>query len=103
MTTQIELTYNPYKVKTELKVNGKKETNETIKNIVHNKRLQTWIDKLLINLFKLLNVRDIDLAFIGTALDSEDVKDAVMQFNKVNAPNHIKITCRATCKFKFNK
>lgn len=92
MAMQIRLSYNPYKVKTKLIINGKEEQDEIIKNIVENKRLQTYIDKLLVSIFSLINEKDIEMVFVGTALDYEDVKDACLQFNKNNAPCCIKLS-----------
>ncbi len=87
--TQVELTYNPYTVKATLLIDGENVTNG-IYDSCKNKRLQHWIDKFLCEIFQFKNVKNIDFTFTGTALDAEDVKDAVYGFNQSNSRSEIK-------------
>jgi hypothetical protein len=78
----IELTYNPYLVKTAIKVKGKSlKINDDLMRHCQNKRLQSWTDSLLIKITERYRVREIKLTVNCTDLDSEDVEDAVKRFN----------------------
>ncbi|MBA6350078.1 dynamin family protein [Colwellia sp. BRX8-9] len=82
---KVELTYNPYTVKSEFIINGKDIKEGPLVDLTLNKRLQQWVDKLLEALSHTYNTKEIDLVFNGTLLDSEDVKDAVFIYNKKSA------------------
>ncbi|MBL4940041.1 MAG: hypothetical protein COB46_13620 [Rhodospirillaceae bacterium] len=77
-TTEIKIYYNPYRVKTEISINGVPHPN--LMEVVRNRRLSQWIDSFLPKVFEELNSRAINLVFEGTTLDEEDVKYAVEQF-----------------------
>ncbi len=98
MATKIELIYNPYTVDTKFKVNGAEGIDEAILNLTRGQRLQIWIDKIFEELFKNYNTQDIDFEFTGTALDAEDVRDAVYLFNKKAVKEQITLTCNESTK-----
>ena len=78
----IELTYNPYLVETKIKIKGELlKHDDDLMGHCKNKRLQSWIDSLLIKIGERYRVREIELAVHCTDLDSEDVEDAVRRFN----------------------
>jgi len=76
---KVELRYNPYTVDYSVFVDNKDSSDE-FHDWCKNKRLQTWIDQFLLKLIDFYNTRKIELTYIGTALDSEDVKDAINLF-----------------------
>lgn len=92
---KLELTYNPYTVKSEFKINGRTIEDGPLIDLVSQKRLQQWIDRLFDVVLKTYNSKDIDFTFTGTLLDSEDVKDAVFIYNK-KSPCNIKISYNTT-------
>ena len=71
----VRLSYNPYLVRTTIEVNGKHPESKSKLNIPAGVRLQEWVDDLPRLLTKDYNDK-IDLKFIGTKLDFEDVKIA---------------------------
>jgi len=87
-TAVFDLTYNPYTVKFVLRINELELSCDPLSNWINdnmrNKRLQQWIDSFLEQIFVQGNTKEIDFLFTGTVLDSEDVKDAVFQFNRDN-------------------
>jgi len=99
---KLELTYNPYTVKSVFKINGRTLGDGPLVDITSQKRLQQWIDKLFDVVLKTYNSKDINFLFIGTLLDSEDVKDAVFIYNK-NSKSTIKLTCNTTNETVDNK
>ena len=71
----VRLSYNPYLVRTTIEVNGKRPDPKSKLNIPTGVRLQEWIDSLPKLLAKDYNDK-INLHFVGTKLDFEDVKIA---------------------------
>lgn len=71
----VRLSYNPYLVRTTIEVNGKLPDAKSKLNIPIGVRLQEWVDSLPKSLAEELNDK-INLSFIGTELDFEDVKAA---------------------------
>lgn len=73
---QIYLKYNPYKMETEITVNGKCiSIDSSLYNIVKGKRLQEWIGKFPQMLVSELNTVDFDIKFHGMPLDWDDFED----------------------------
>ena len=74
---KVYIKYNPYKIETELTVEGKKlAENSTIgERIVPGSRLQEWIEDLPYILIEEYNDRDFEIAFHGTLLDFEDLTE----------------------------
>ena len=73
---QIYLKYNPYKLETEISVNGKKiSTDSSLYKIVKGKRMQEWIGKFPQMLIDELNTVDFEIEFYGMALDWDDFED----------------------------
>jgi predicted GTPase len=88
---KIYIKYNPYKVETEIRIEGK-EPKPNSKFHIGNQRLQEWIDDLPKMLLEECNTRDVELVFYGTTPDYEDVlaiaEEAIQEvFNKIqNGP-----------------
>ena len=64
--------YNPYKVETEIKIDGKDVKKNSALN-VGEKRLQEWIEDLPKILVNECNTTDFKISFHGTILDYEDL------------------------------
>ena len=71
--TQVYVKYNPYRLETTLKVNGRDiSTDSILYKVTKGKRLQEWIGKFPKMLREELNTVDFALEFCGMALDFED-------------------------------
>lgn len=85
---QIYLKYNPYKMETEVKINGKDISNDSgLYKIVKGKRLQEWVGNFPQMLVDELNTVDFDIEFYGMALDWDDFEDT---FNRAKNDGIIK-------------
>lgn len=74
---QIYVKYNPYKLETLIKVNGKNiEQDNTLYKIVKGKRLQEWVGKFPKMLVDELNTVDFTIEFYGSDLDWDDFEDS---------------------------
>ena len=73
--------YNPYKIETEITVEGKKlADNSTLgERIVPGCRLQEWVEDLPQILIDEYNDRDFEIMFHGTLLDFEDLTEVFTQ------------------------
>lgn len=77
---QIYVKYNPYRLETVLKVNGREVSKDSsLYKITREKRLQEWIGGFPDKLRDELNTVDFSLEFCGMALDWDDFKDAFEQ------------------------
>jgi hypothetical protein len=75
--TEVYIKYNPYRLSTELKINGNPLSNEScIANDIEGKRLQKWIGDLPKKLRDERNTRELKVKFHGNKLDYDDVEDA---------------------------
>lgn len=74
---QIYVKYNPYRMKTEIKVNGNELTNDNLLQHIKGKRLQEWISEFPKLLIDVLNTRTFDFEFYGMALDWDDFKEVI--------------------------
>lgn len=74
---QIYVKYNPYRLKTDIKINGREiETDSILYKLVKGKRLQEWIGKFPEMLVNELNVIEFSVEFCGMDLDWDDFEDA---------------------------
>ena len=73
---KVFIKYNPYKLETEIMVDGKKlkENSKIGEKSAHGSRLQEWVEELPQLLIDEYNDRDYEIAFHGTLLDYEDLK-----------------------------
>lgn len=76
--TKVFIKYNPYKLETELTVDGKKlaQNSQIGERILPGSRLQEWVEDLPQNLIDEYNDNDFDVVFHGTLLDFEDLTEA---------------------------
>jgi hypothetical protein len=89
---QVYVKYNPYKMETEIKVNGKEISGDsTLFKVVRGKRLQEWIGAFPKMLVDELNTVDFDIEFYGMALDWDDFEDSFNQAKKDRIVNKIKL------------
>ncbi|WP_020005354.1 dynamin family protein [Brachyspira innocens] len=85
---EIYIEYNPFTLELIVKEDGEKfDTESKIYEYINSrKRLQFWLDKLIIILYE--NINDtFNITFKGTILDYEDLQLEVEHFNKVNNTN----------------
>lgn len=74
---QVYVRYNPYRMETQVDVNGRSISNDSILyKVVKGKRLQEWIGKFPQMLVDELNTVDFEITFYGMALDWDDFEDA---------------------------
>ena len=77
---QVYVKYNPYRLETTLKVNGRDiSTDSILYKVTKGKRLQEWIGKFPKMLREELNTVDFAIEFCGMALDWDDFEDAFEQ------------------------
>lgn len=74
---QIYVKYNPYKMQTDIAINGKDiPVDSSLYTVVKGKRLQEWVGHFPQMLVKELNTVDFDVEFKGMDLDYDDFKEA---------------------------
>lgn len=78
---KVFIKYNPYKLETELTVDGKKlaQNSQIGERILPGSRLQEWIEDLPRILIDEYNDTDFDVVFHGTLLDFEDLTEVFTQ------------------------
>jgi GTPase Era involved in 16S rRNA processing len=76
--------YNPYKLETEIKVDGKKlaQNSKLGEKTADGSRLQEWVEELPQILIDEYNDTDFDVTFHGTLLDYEDLTDVFTDAHK---------------------
>lgn len=80
---QVNVKYNPYKLETDLRVDGRDvSTDSILYKITKGKRLQEWIGQFPRMLREELNTIDLSLEYCGMALDWDDFEDAFEQAQK---------------------
>lgn len=75
---QVSVKYNPYKLTTEIKVNGNdiSEDNGLQKYARNRQRMQEWIGEFPEALKMILNTAELDVEFCGSILDWDDFEDS---------------------------
>ena len=78
---KVFIKYNPYKLETELTVDGKKlaQNSKIGELIFQGSRLQEWVEELPQILIDEYNDTDYDITFHGTLLDFEDLTEVFTQ------------------------
>ena len=80
---QVFVKYNPYRMETQIEINGKEVSKDSILyKIVKGKRLQEWVGKFPEMLVAELNTVDFDIEFYGMSLDWDDFEDSFTQAKK---------------------
>ncbi len=73
---QVYVKYNPYRLETQIDVNGNRiATDSILYKVVKGKRLQEWVGKFPQMLVDELNSVDFDIEFYGLPLDWDDFED----------------------------
>ena len=76
--TQVYVKYNPYRLKTEIQVNGKDLPQDSgIYKLLKGKRLQEWVGNFPEMLVDEFNSVDFDVDFCGMPLDWDDFQEAM--------------------------
>lgn len=87
---QVYVKYNPYRLTTLIRVNGKEiETDSTLYKVVKGKRLQEWIGDFPKMLSDELNTVDFDIEFCGMDLDWDDFEDVFQNAQKEGILKHV--------------
>ena len=78
---KVSIKYNPYKLETELTVDGKRlaQNSKIGERIIPGSRLQEWVEDLPRILIDEYNDTDFDVSFHGTLLDFEDLTEVFTQ------------------------
>lgn len=77
MASIVSIKYNPFKLNTEILLNGKPFANDSaLSSKVDGKRIQEWIGELPLLLSKELGELSYEVHFYGTELDFDDVREA---------------------------
>lgn len=85
MASVVNIKYNPFKLSTDIKINGKALPKDSaLLSMTEGKRLQEWIGGMPLALCKEMGVSSYDVNFYGTALDYDDVKEAFAQATAKN-------------------
>ncbi len=75
---EVEIRHNPYRVQTEIRVDGRDiGPASALNEIVNGSRLQVWVDHFIPKLKEYLNSDSADIIFHGTETDAEDIENAV--------------------------
>lgn len=84
---KVFIKYNPYKLETELTVDGKKlaQNSQIGERILPGSRLQEWVEDLPKILIDEYNDTDFDIVFHGTLLDYEDLTEVFTQHGELTA------------------
>jgi len=86
----VSISYNPYFVTTEIKVDGQVPPAGTdFVQITKGSRLLNWIDAFLNRIFQKYRNNDVTFEFYGTAQDAEDLRTAVDRFNQSGHKFHV--------------
>lgn len=90
---QVYVKYNPYKMETEISINGKAITTDSgLYKVVRGKRLQEWVAKFPQMLVDELNTVDFDIEFYGMPLDWDDFEDVFKRANENGVIKNLKMT-----------
>ena len=81
--TKVSITYNPYKLTTDITINGEKPKQNSSLN-VGNRRLQEWVDKLPDILVNDYPDGIYDIHFTGTQVDFDDLRASFSINNEID-------------------
>ena len=76
---QVYVKYNPYRMDTQIFVNGNEISDDNLLQYVKGKRLQEWVSGFPKQLSDALNSGSFEVEFCGTALDYDDFQEAFKQ------------------------
>ena len=89
---QIYVKYNPYKMETQIKANGKDILSDSsLYKVVKGKRLQEWVGKFPQMLVDELNTVDFDIEFYGMPLDWDDFEDSFTHAKDEHVIKHLEL------------
>lgn len=92
MLAQIFVKYNPYRLQTLIKINGREiESDSSLQKYVSGKRLQEWIGRFPLELRNELNTMDFDVEFYGMELDWDDFEFSFRQAQEANVVRNLSL------------
>lgn len=86
---EVYIQYNPYKVTTEVLIDGQPVKQNSKLRISEGKRLQEWVDELPNRLVDECSTKQFNLTFHGTTFDYEDVVCIATEAKKRNIDIHL--------------
>lgn len=86
---EVYIQYNPYKVTTEVLIDGQPVKQNSKLRISEGKRLQEWVDELPNRLVDECSTKQFNLTFHGTTFDYEDVVCIANEAKKRNIDIHL--------------
>lgn len=90
MASIISIKYNPFRLSTEILINGKPFAKDSaLSSKVEGKRIQEWIGELPLMLSKELGESSYEVHFHGTELDFDDVREAFRIAQKNNEVGNV--------------
>lgn len=90
---QLYVKYNPYRLETQIRVNGKEiERDSTLYKVVKGKRLQEWVGRFPEMIRDEFNTVNFDIEFCGTDLDWDDFEDAFQNAQSVGILKNVKLS-----------
>lgn len=90
---QVFVKYNPYKMETQIAINGKAiTTDSSLYKVIKGKRLQEWVSKFPQMLVDELNSVDFDIEFYGMSLDWDDFEDVFKRAKENGIIKNLKMT-----------
>ena len=87
---KVKIKYNPYLLKTEIEIDGKKPKPNSKLNF-GNLRVQEWSTRLPQILIDEASDKNFDIEFTGTETDYNDFKTAIDDSGKITATLHANI------------
>ena len=88
--TQLYVKYNPYRLESVIKINGKLISEDsTLYGMVKGKRLQEWIGTFPEKLVEETHSVEYDIEFHGMALDWDDFEDSFHRANEKGLIRHL--------------
>ncbi len=82
---KVEIKYNPYLIKTEVRIDGKSPNSDSSLDIKDGMRIQEWIESFPQNLKNETGESNFDITFTGITENFEDVKSAFEATNDIAA------------------
>lgn len=93
---QVSVKYNPYRLTTEIKVNGNdiSEDNGLQKYVRSHQRMQEWIGEFPEALRTILNTAELDVEFCGSVLDWDDFNESFKHAKKKGIIRNLNVRFR---------
>lgn len=89
---QVYVRYNPYRMETEIRLNGKPIPNDSsLSKVMKEKRLQEWVGEFPQMLVDEFNTVEFDIEYYGMSLDWDDFEDAFIHAKELGIINKLNL------------